>query len=540
MTLKMTKMIIIGQPLKVAATKLARSAKFLNMNAKSGYITILRGKWIELVLICLLFLVVSYDTYRDWDENTFLSRAAYAPLDKMGEWAVSHPTRAFWEKDWYYIKISHLCILHGLFLFFGTGKIALFCISFFYALLMLGFGGINFLILKELFKNKQLAYEASVLSLFFPASLFLSHKALCETTSLFFITLSIWLFLKGWDGKWGKRILFYLGSALFFLIATVSRIDVLILFYALGLAILWLYRSRVVEVLKRYIIITLFIVGALLIFYLFTGINPYISLFGQVIANVTKIPSRDIYNTILAGGAFNILLFLSIWKYKTAEFKFGLILLAVTALPVLLILNIVVVRYYYLSLGAGGLLAYLGLAQLDKSLRKKLLNRQRQWLISILLLVLVAGNVFIVRTLIDTGLKGNSLDYVIKAVKHLNEDALILIDSSTNTFAYARVAYPEMNFGLTIQGFIYDPDPIDDLDKLKRAIKRDPVVYLYPYNRQRSWLELCIDKIKCRGQVSVPLKKLNWMWDNTAVTMEQIASRGQYKAYLIKIKSESD
>ena len=491
-------------------------------------------RWLFAPLI-LLFLWTSWDNRRDWDENTYLHHAAYLSVGNLDAW-LSQTSRAVWEYDWYRAKLSHLALLDALFSLTGTGRLALFSISLVFAL-MIAAGAVFWgLILKRITGDEGSAVEAAVLMLTTPLALYLSYKALTETTAFFFISLSIWLLVRSWSVAGWKRGGLSLGCALAFLGGTTSRMEVVVLFYAFA-AGLFCYRPRNwKEIVARYLFITGVIVAVLIAYRLVSGINPYAAAGNQELSHAVRDNGYNISNTLYGVGFLFPLMLLGISTLNRPLPRLGFVLYALPAVALFPVLLLIALRHQYMSIPGAGILAYAGLKWLKAHTLRQGMNTAYVRIASFLLIALVlVGNIYIVDTLAENGLDGAQIDRVIGRMKELYPGALILVDSPTNTYAYLKVAYPELHLGLTSPGTGSDPEPLNSMEKFQARLERGDVLYLSPYFKSRNWVERLIDYLKGRRVRPADFRSVRPWLISPGIKLTPVAAEGRYRAFLISV-----
>jgi len=492
----------------------------------------LKPRLIWILLICVLFLFLSYDDKHGWDENDFVFKAAFAPFDRTAEWFCQPDSTIY---GWYRNKIGNLYLLNILIKIFGIGRKALFLVDFIYALMMLGVSGFAYGIFRKIGGTPAQAFGAAVFTLFLPTSLYLAFKPYGEPGALFFICLSIWLFLCSLRFTSWKRWFLYLFSALAFMIATTFRLDVFILFYGLGLGLLAAREKRFWSIIRRYFEITIVIILVVLLYYLLTGINPYQNLFSTV--NTMQMAFLwNVYLTIFWGGVSAIFVLASFFGYRKRLFRFGLITLVLPAFSVFAFIHCIEVRQYYLSILPFGLLSYLGFREIERWMSNYFKLKVRRFVTCGMIVVMILGNYFIMSTLFDVGTEGKDLHHVMNYIQGNYKNPLVLVDSIPNVYSYLRFAYPSTDLGLTREASFLYPNQITDLELLKNKAAYQPIIYIDAYGPSMNWAERIINAFKKDEKESGKTVVINWMRKNNNLELEELVQKGQYTVYLIREK----
>jgi len=496
-----------------------------------GLFDVFRIGWLKAILLCLLFLVVSYDGCHDWDENTYLARTAYLEVGNLDTW-LSLSGRAVWEYDWYRAKVSHLFLLDVLFSVFAPGRTGIFMVSLVFALMMLGVGVAWKGILELVTEDRGKAFYAALLALCSPVALYLSYKALTETTALFFTVLALYLFVRSWEtGRLTSACLVAV-SALFLLAGVTSRMEVIVLFYAFGAGML-LYRPReYFALICRYLIFSVVFLIFFAIFWGITGINPYAAANNQELSNCVRDYPYNLINAFLAMGGLLPLMILGCIKagrWPSSRLGLGLYLLPTVAL--LIVLLTVAMRHQYMGILGAGLLAANGM----ELIRRNNFPNWSKTLVSAIVFVILVLNLFLVRTLGEVGVEGRDIEDVLSAVLKDPGHTVCLTDGPTNTFAYLRVAYPDFSWFPTSPGIPSDPSPIMDITNLLEISPKTRIVYLFPYRKKRTWLEKLIDRIRGREIIEYKHEKKNWLAAHPSIRLIPLADRGRYALFQVEL-----
>lgn len=484
-----------------------------------------------LILLCLFFLLFSLDRQYDWDESNFVYKARYDSFSNPSEWFFPQGSKGY---GWYRSKIGHLYLLHGLTQICGEGIVGRTCIDIFLALMMLGTWGFSYLIFKEIQGNKQWAFPASLFVLFSPISLWLSGKAVGETTALFFGVFSIWLFLLGTKSNNLSRWGWYLLSGLMFMAATTCRLEIFILFGGFATGLLFSGYKKVKDMFLSYIEVSAIFVSVVLLYFIITGINPYAFVMGGAVNyNPTHSAMRNIYLTGASQGLFGILILFSLVRWKDKIFHFAAIFLIITIIPFLYMIDNIVARYYYMSIIPAGILSYFGFVKLTGWLHLNDAGTNKQWIITILFIALAMGNIYLAQPLYITGIDGKPLNVVMKSLSRTYEKPLVLVDSAPNVYSYLSFTYPAIDIGLTRDHTYPYPNRIPNLQSMSERLHRQPVIYLCAYGGQATWVQRVIELVK--GEKPVPSRRKwpNWIQESPELQYREIARQGQYTAYLI-------
>ncbi len=181
-----------------------------------------------------LFLLLSWNSGHYWDEYFYLFsvwRHTPSELVRYEFRTELFPVGFFSE------KIGHVALLYVLTRVFGAGERVLYGLQTLYALLLVGFVGAAYGLLRELFAERWARHSAVVL-LFSPLALYLSWKTMSEVPSLLLTTLGSWAFVRSLPGRSQGPGARWLALATLLLAAgMLCRVTTIVAFTGLGLAL---------------------------------------------------------------------------------------------------------------------------------------------------------------------------------------------------------------------------------------------------------------------------------------------------------------
>jgi hypothetical protein len=187
------------------------------------------------VVAVAVFLGLSWNDGHYWDEYFYLySVFAHSPAElvRFEVQSAMFPVGFFSE------KIGHVALLGLLTRVFGAGPNVLYAIQALYALLLLGFFGAAYGLLRDLLGDQR-ARDSTLVLMFSPLALYLSFKVMSEVPSLLFATLGSWAFVSAFRSDSRRWTVTRLTLAAFTLaIAMLFRVTMIVSFAGLGLALL--------------------------------------------------------------------------------------------------------------------------------------------------------------------------------------------------------------------------------------------------------------------------------------------------------------
>jgi hypothetical protein len=135
-------------------------------------------------------------------------------------------------------KIGHVALLGLLTRVFGAGPNVLYAIQALYALLLLGFFGAAYGLLRDLLGDQR-ARDSTLVLMFSPLALYLSFKVMSEVPSLLFATLGSWAFVSAFRSDSRRQVGTRLTlAAVAWAIAMLFRVTMIVSFAGLGLALM--------------------------------------------------------------------------------------------------------------------------------------------------------------------------------------------------------------------------------------------------------------------------------------------------------------
>jgi hypothetical protein len=326
-------------------------------------------------------------------------------------------------------------------------------------------------------------------------------------------------------------ILAYALSALCFVAAILSRMDVVILFYGFGLSLyLSGHYSRRTLVLK-YAYVSFFFAILLLVYYLVTSINPFETFTSGMLGKIKTYLSLNIYNSLLFSGTFGVLIVISLFNYKHKYFLFALSLMLVTTLPIFILLSYIVPRYFYLSFLPIGLLSCIGLIYIKRIVQKLFGSSWATTLPPLTVLVFIAINAYIATNLIDVGVNSRPLKRIMDFIIEDHHNPLVIVDSRPNTFSYLKVSYPEIDSRHMSHHISFEPRSIRTLEDLQAEGQNKPVIYISAYGKVPNLIRDLYGKISPKGSED-PVTNRNILY-HPGVTLEEICTFERYTAFSV-------
>lgn len=181
------------------------------------------------------FLGLSWNDGHYWDEYFYLySVLAHSPAELVRYELQSgiFPAGFFSE------KIGHVVLLDLLTMILGTGPNVLHAIQAVYALLLVGFFGAAYGLLRDLF-GEQRARDSTLVLMFSPLALYLSFKVMSEVPGLLFTTLGSWAFVGAHQSESRRRTGACLTlAAVGLAVAMLFRVTMIVSFAGLALALM--------------------------------------------------------------------------------------------------------------------------------------------------------------------------------------------------------------------------------------------------------------------------------------------------------------
>jgi Dolichyl-phosphate-mannose-protein mannosyltransferase len=187
------------------------------------------------VVAVAVFLGLSWSDGHYWDEYFYLySVFAHSPAELVRFEVQS----AIFPVGFFSEKIGHVALLDLLTTVFGASPQVLYAIQAVYALLLLGFFGAAYGLLRDLL-GEQRARDSSLVLMFSPLALYLSFKVMSEVPGLLFATLGGWAFVGAFRSdsrrRTGIRLML---AAVALAIAMLFRVTMIVSFAGLGLALM--------------------------------------------------------------------------------------------------------------------------------------------------------------------------------------------------------------------------------------------------------------------------------------------------------------
>ena len=194
-----------------------------------------KRKALAIAVAIAVFLLLSWTDDHYWDEFFYLySVLAHSPGELLRfEVQTQHLPPGFFSE-----KLGHVVLLDVLTGILGGGERSLHTIQLLYALLVVGFVGAAYGLLRELLDDRGANHSALVL-MFSPLALYLSFKVMSEVPALLFVTLGSWAFVRSFRPGTPRSQYAWLGIATAALaLGMLFRVTMIVSFAGLGLALL--------------------------------------------------------------------------------------------------------------------------------------------------------------------------------------------------------------------------------------------------------------------------------------------------------------
>lgn len=462
----------------------------------------------------------------------------------------------------YLSKILHLAILRSIFLAVDSNDIAFkACIvisELFIALMAL----VVFYLFKELLPDKNHKYFAVAAFMLTPLTPYLSGKILSEVPGLLFVGISILSQLKYNTKRNEKKYYLLIISSLFLLLTMMSRLDMILIFIGLQIALLLTQTEEKIGI--RYLktgIIVFLLSGVVYLTFLcivkpgITGLYEYFIAFYY--AN-SKPVLMSISSIILSMGPMLVIGLVSIFSKNRKEFMLFFMWLILSVFPIAYISSSYMIEPRYL---VNGLLPFIGLSVLgidainiwikNKTYRRNILA------ISICFILLL--NIIIIR-LMPYEIDRYAIKKAYNATIENDPEGVILIPWAYTDYHYLSMIYNNKNI-LNVNSIVRNGEVIKlskqwksklrelygdrwlhNSDKLKKIINNKPVFYMgwtvYPpfqfANQILRYLGLIkikkkIDKISLMNHLTQ-----SWLWNKKDYLFEPVRSVGIYRIFKVK------
>ena len=188
-----------------------------------------------IAVVIAVFLVLSWSDGHYWDEFYYLySALAHSPAELLRfEVRTEHFPIGFFSE-----KLGHVLLLNLLTGALGGSEGSLHAIQLLYALLVVGFVGAAYGLLRELLGDHR-AEDSTLVLLFSPLALYLSFKVMSEVPALLFTTLGSWAFVRSFrpGSRHSQEVSLALAAAGLTL-GILCRVTLVVSFAGLGLALL--------------------------------------------------------------------------------------------------------------------------------------------------------------------------------------------------------------------------------------------------------------------------------------------------------------
>lgn len=321
-----------------------------------------------LLLLAVLFLVLSFSPCHYWDEYFYLFSVLRHSPHELLKWEAGLLNDGIFPLGYFSGKLGFLVLLRALVRLFGDGYDGLLAVQTSFALIVLGFVGLSFLLMDEIIGRNE-ARRAGVVLLFFPLTLYFGFKVLSELPALLFGVLACWIFLRSFRSKtrFGAASLLALASVGLSL-AVVCRFVVVLMFGAMIVGLL-AFDNRRYEWRRLIITSSLVVLGCLAITgsIWMTSIGNPLSQFSGLVSSVTQRKpgmSVKIYAVVMTLQLFIPAFLMALKPPYSRATRLALIWAAICTIPFLAASRYEEPRYFFMALIPLAMLTSVGLERL--------------------------------------------------------------------------------------------------------------------------------------------------------------------------------
>ena len=326
----------------------------------------------------------------------------------------------------------------------GTGRVSLFIIQSFYALLLLAFAASAMALLRELV-DRRIALRSTVVLLLLPVTTYLGFKTLSEVPSVLLSTLGCWGFVRSFREPSGRGRRRWLALAVAGLaLGGLSRVTGVMEFIGLTLGLLAMKDRRFPpgEVLRRAALAA----GASLCLYGLILSSVGGSAFG-LLRLAYHVATHDvwlqrIYALLLALQAFILVLPFGLRTRNPQLMRLALVWLSVAALPFVAGHES---RYYASALIPLAVLSSIGVSRVAE----RIFGRERRWAWIGVLSALVLVNRVVFAPLMPYEVDQASLNRVMMDLERTAPGGTYLVPWISD-YAYLRIAFPDQPVRLAL------------------------------------------------------------------------------------------
>lgn len=384
------------------------------------------------LILASFFLILSYDRLHQWDEPFYLYNAAFVPASEYTTFLTA--------------KYGHLFLLKAFIGVTGTGLGGLFYLDLIYALMVLCFVFVSFMVLRDVMGDKNNALYAAIILMFLPLTLFLSFKTLSEVPALLFVSLSMLSYVSGLKEVHRVRSIFLLlvsGIALFF--GTLCRLDASVMFFSFFVAMVAIRNDKfsIRKMFSSFVVVCMVFSALILVEIILFNTNPFYLAF-----EVNNTWHSPFYANFLrlgyVGGIFSMFLALSLFNYKETDFKFALIWFMAANSPLLILIDYINIRHYYCCIIPFSILVLTGSKELLKIVKRSgLAEKPIKTGFACLFVLMVVGNTLFMESFMENELDERAHTHLFKEIDTLYDDRIILIPYAFVDYSFLKFAFPD-------------------------------------------------------------------------------------------------
>ncbi len=514
--------------------------------------------WLLLIFIGV-FLSISYSPIHHWDEYFYLYTVNHFSLTELLQVEPDLALGLF-PQAFFSAKIAFVSLLYFLIRVLGDGYLSLLIIQSVFAMHVLVFAGVSYLLLHEIF-GKKIAQRSVIVLLFLPLSMYFSYKVLSELLSLTAIVTGSWMYLRSLRCQTQKSFIGIFTLALFFLLGGIlCRFTSVVFFGGMVISLLVVGDTRYPRwklFFSAAVATILLLIFSLICYRFLVGLSleELAGLLGSVTVRNHGIAIK-IYSIFMTIQLFAIP-FLAITRviYKPTVI-FSLLWAFICSVVFVFLSEYVEPRYFYMVLVPQAVLIYYGLTEMSRYLKKKNSLNQR-YIFYILLFTCVAGNRLFLTDLMTYEHNQNEYKQIMETIEYDNSSATYLIPWISD-YCLLKYIYPEKDIHLTWSsvdgklnsffnhptfikwaggekyfGSQFGPDQVSELS--------DPIYYVgWRYNqpaikikKNMMWLKSgYVDSIEAHEGLKNHLE-LSWIWKEKTLRLTPYKSLGQYEAFIV-------
>ena len=465
----------------------------------------------------LIFLILSYNRLHNWDECFYLYYAAFKPIETNNPFIAA--------------KYGHLLLLNLIIKFTGTGLNGLFFLDLIYGLMLFLFVILSFMFLKEIMDSRKDAFYATIILMFLPLTIFLSFKTLSEVPALLFGSAGLLTFILGLkkENKIKSLFLSIISGFLLFL-ATLSRLDVSIIFFSLLPSLIIYKRFR--NLFSSVLIVCMTLLSLVSLESVLFKINQFSLPF--LISNIEYDPFfHNLFRLIFIGSLFSLFTIISFINYRDKTFRFALVWFIAANIPIFILINYMNIRHYYITLIPFSILGLLGFKESFKILNKRNVDQRfAKIIIVFLFLLILIGNNLYMSKFMENEVDANTYDKIFKKINAVYNDEIILIPYSFADYSFLKFSYPDKK--------IFTVESIKNSEKEKKHLQE---LYGNEYIGEMKSLKRLNNNNNTILYISSSEAKYNWSWIVIDPQIELIEiinevdfKDNKYQVYLVKLQ----